>query len=60
MWLIVGAMCTATACVWYPVDGVQHRTEQACMRAISALQDKPAGFGPYAALRCRPGPARLE
>jgi|SRR5581483_1985358 len=41
MWLIVGAMCTAAACVWYPVDGAQHRTEQACMRAISTLHDTP-------------------
>jgi hypothetical protein len=53
MWLIVGAMCTAAACVWYPVDGVRHRTEQECMHAIPALHDG-TGFGPYVDLKCRP------
>lgn len=57
MWLIVGAMCTTAACVWYPVDGAQHRTEQACMHVISTMRDSTAGFGPYADLMCRPGTA---
>ena len=54
MWLVFGAICTAAACVWYPVDGAQHRTEEACMGAISALHDKAAGFGPYTTLRADP------
>jgi len=60
MWLILGALCTAGACVWYPVDGAQHRTEQACMRAIPALHDSVAGFGSYAALRCWHRSTQLE
>lgn len=47
MWLLVGVICTAQACVAYPVDGMPHRTEQACLSSVTSVPP------PYSELRCR-------